>query len=139
MIDYADKPKRSEIAPYELADVGTRFIAIIIDNIILGLIAAVLYGGAKETGAGIGIVIGAIYNWYFWTQRDGQTPGKSLMGIRVIKTTGEPMTAGDAIVRYIGYYISGAFFALGYIWALFDSDNQGWHDKLASTYVVKTR
>jgi len=139
MIDYADKPKRSEVAPYELADIGTRFIAIFIDNIILGLIAAVLFNGAREPGAGVGVIIGAIYYWYFWTQQDGQTLGKKLMGIRVIKTTGEKMTAGDAIVRYIGYYISGAVFALGYIWALFDSDKQGWHDKLASTYVVKAR
>ncbi|MBC7814055.1 MAG: RDD family protein [Burkholderiales bacterium] len=122
-----------------MADIGTRFIAIFIDNIILGIIAAVLFSGAEETGAGVGVIIGAIYSWYFWTQQDGQTLGKKLMGIRVIKTTGEKMTAGDAIVRYIGYYISGAVFALGYIWALFDNDNQGWHDKLASTYVVKAR
>ncbi|MBI5649101.1 MAG: RDD family protein [Chloroflexi bacterium] len=32
---------------------------------------------------------------------------------------------------------SGFVFALGFIWILFDTDKQGWHDKIAGTYVVK--
>jgi len=32
--------------------------------------------------------------------------------------------------------ISGMIFSLGFLWILFDRDNQGWHDKLVSTYVV---
>jgi uncharacterized RDD family membrane protein YckC len=40
------------------------------------------------------------------------------------------------IVRYIGYYINSFIFMLGWIWAIFDSNKQGWHDKLAGTYVV---
>lgn len=122
---------------YELADVGERFIASIIDNILLGVITGALFGAAGGGGGLVGWLIALGYNWYFWTRNDGQTPGKSIMKIRVIKTTGAPMTDGDAVLRYIGYHISGIVMGLGYIWALFDSNHQAWHDKIANTYVVK--
>lgn len=47
------------------------------------------------------------------------------------------MRDADAIVRVIGYYIGGAILLLGFLWALWDPNRQGWHDKLANTYVVK--
>jgi uncharacterized RDD family membrane protein YckC len=37
----------------------------------------------------------------------------------------------------VGKTISGAVFLLGYLWILFDRERQGWHDKLANTYVVQ--
>lgn len=131
-----DKPKRGATEG-ELADVGTRFVALIIDGIILGLITSVLFWGGRETGGLVGFIIGVGYQWYFLTQQNGQTPGKRLMGIRVVKANGAPLEAMDVIIRYIGYYINSFVFMLGWIWALFDSENQGWHDKLASTYVVR--
>jgi uncharacterized RDD family membrane protein YckC len=128
----------SDSVTYELADVGTRLIAIIIDGIILGVIGGVLYGIFNgTTGSGLSFLVGIAYNWYFWTRQNGQTPGKSVMKIRVIKTDGGPISDGDAILRYIGYYISGFVLALGYLWAIWDENHQGWHDKIANTYVVK--
>jgi uncharacterized RDD family membrane protein YckC len=123
---------------YELADVGTRLIAIIIDGLILGFITGVLVGSGKGAGAGISFIIGVAYNWYFWTRQNGQTPGKMLMNIRVVKTDGSPISDVDAVLRYAGYYINTAVIMLGWIWALSDANHQGWHDKLANTYVVKT-
>ncbi len=131
-----DKPKRG-VVDYELADVGTRFIALFIDGIILGIITGVLTRGGLAVGGFASFIVGVIYYWYFLTQNNGQTPGKRIMGIRVIKVNGEPLQAADVIVRYIGYYINSIVFMLGWIWAFFDKDNQGWHDKLAGTYVVK--
>lgn len=124
---------------YDLADVGTRLIALIIDAIILGVIGFVvgLVVGSSNTGGFVGFLIGVGYQWYFLTTQNGQTPGKKLMNIRVIKVNGEPLTGVDVLVRYIGYFINTAILLLGWIWALFDADNQGWHDKLAGTYVVR--
>ena len=124
---------------YELADVGTRFIALVIDGVILGIIGAVLgmVLGSTNTGGIVGFLIGVGYQWYFLTQQNGQTVGKKLMGIRVIKVNGEPLTPVDVLIRYIGYFINSAIILLGWIWALFDSNRQGWHDKLAGTYVIK--
>jgi uncharacterized RDD family membrane protein YckC len=128
----------SDTVTYELADVGTRFIALLIDGLILGVIG-VLIGLvlSREAGSGIGFLIGVIYNWYFWTRKEGQTPGKQAMKIRVIKTDGSPISDGDAILRYIGYYISGLILGLGYLWAIWDDNHQAWHDMIAKTYVVK--
>ncbi len=122
---------------YDLADIGTRFVAILIDGLIQGVITGALFGIGRTAGGGLGIIITLAYNWYFWTRNNGQTPGKSLMNIRVIKADGTPITDADAIVRAIGYYISGLVLGLGYIWAIFDANNQAWHDHLAKTYVVK--
>ena len=41
------------------------------------------------------------------------------------------------IRELIGKAISGMILLLGFLWILFDQDNQGWHDKLVSTYVVE--
>ncbi len=133
MAEY-DKPKRGD---YELADTGTRFIALIIDGIILGIITGLLFAGAKNAGGAAGFIVGVAYQWYFLTQQNGQTPGKRVMGIRVIKVSGAPLTFADALIRYIGYYINSVVFMIGWIWALFDKNHQGWHDKLAGTVVVK--
>jgi hypothetical protein len=40
------------------------------------------------------------------------------------------------VLRYVGYLVSGIVMSLGFIWILFDRKRQGWHDKLARTYVV---
>ena len=37
----------------------------------------------------------------------------------------------------LGYWISGFFLRLGYIWAAFDADGAAWHDKLFDTRVVR--
>ena len=45
---------------------------------------------------------------------------------------------GTTLLReIIGKIISSIIILLGYIWILFDGQRQGWHDKIASTYVVK--
>lgn len=85
----------------------------------------------------VGIVIGVAYFVYFWTTT-GATPGKSAMNIRVVSTDGETISAGVAILRYIGYAISAVVLLLGFIWIAIDEDKQGWHDKIAGTYVIKS-
>lgn len=124
---------------YELADVGVRFIAIIIDGMILGLVTGLLFGAGGQAGGGLGFVIGVAYNWFFWTRQNGQTPGKRMMGLRVIKADGSEISDVDALIRGVGYYVSGLVFALGYIWALFDDQKRGWHDIFAGTLVVTAK
>ena len=118
-----------------------RLIALIVDGIILGVLSflAGLILGDRIFGIGVGFIVGVIYNSYFWTQNNGQTPGKSLMGIRVVKTNGQPIGVLDAVIRYIGYYINTFLLFLGWLWAVFDSRNQGFHDKLAGTVVVNAQ
>lgn len=123
---------------HELADIGTRFFAYIVDAILIGIVGGFFGANGEWFGAGlISFLIGVVYCWYFWTRHDGQTPGKMLTKIRVVKANGMPMTDADAIVRSVGYWVNGLVFGLGFFWAFFDDRRQGWHDKLASTYVVR--
>lgn len=136
---YDDKLKNDAIYTYELAGMGARFFAYFIDAIVLNIFTSIIVGiGTRFEGSfAISTMVAFVYYWYFWTQRDGQTPGKSVLKIQVIKTDGAPMTSGDVVLRFIGYWISGLFMGIGFLWAAFDANSQGWHDKIAGTYVVK--
>ena len=67
----------------------------------------------------------------------GRTPGKMLLGLRVIQASGDPITPGIAFLRWVGYLISGLLFCLGFLWVAFDGRKQGWHDKIAATLVIR--
>jgi uncharacterized RDD family membrane protein YckC len=69
----------------------------------------------------------------------GRTPGKMLLGLRVIQASGDPMTPGIAFLRWVGYLISGPVLCLGFLWIAFDGRKQGWHDKIAATLVIRER
>lgn len=131
---YGEKRKHDAV---ELADFGNRFFALVIDYVILGVITGILVRGAGGPGAAGSFLINFAYYWYFLTQHDGQTLGKRLMGVRVVRANGEPLDFVTVLIRYVGYYINSFFFMLGWIWALFDDQRQGWHDKLANTYVIR--
>ena len=121
-----------------------RLIAYIIDSLIIGIPAGlivVFLGNAVGDAAGalINLIAGIYavgYYLYFWSTT-GQTPGKSVMGIKIVNYEGEPLTIGKAILRLIGYWIGTIIAYLGFIWIIFDSNKQGWHDKLAGSYVVE--
>jgi uncharacterized RDD family membrane protein YckC len=74
------------------------------------------------------------YNTGFWVLV-GQTPGKRIMGVRLVRTDGGRVTWGNAIRRELGYILSFILF-LGYFWILVDDRRQGWHDKVAGTLVI---
>jgi uncharacterized RDD family membrane protein YckC len=68
----------------------------------------------------------------------GTTPGKMLLGLHVAKENGERAGFFTMLVReVIGKTVSLFVFGLGFLWIILDKENQGWHDKLMSTYVVQ--
>ena len=48
-------------------------------------------------------------------------------------------SAGAAILRLIGYWISAIVFYIGYIWIFIDKRKRGWHDLIAGTVVIKAQ
>jgi uncharacterized RDD family membrane protein YckC len=80
-------------------------------------------------------IFGFIYFIFFWVI-SGFTPGKALLGLRVVRTDGRPVNLGRAVLRLIAYLIAALPLFLGFIWILFDNHRQGWHDKIARTYVI---
>lgn len=69
--------------------------------------------------------------------RYGTTPGKLLLELRVVdaESGGRPGVV-QAILRYIGYFVSALPLGLGFVWIAFDDRKQALHDKLARTRVV---
>jgi uncharacterized RDD family membrane protein YckC len=75
----------------------------------------------------------------FWISRQA-TPGKMALQLRVVDAkTGGTLTIGQSLIRYVGYYVSAIPMFIGFIWIAFDPRKQGWHDKLASTVVIRSR
>ncbi|MGC9514678.1 RDD family protein [Methanocrinis sp.] len=126
-----------------LAGAGPRLISYLIDGFIVGVIGSVLNYASMSIGgafggilAFLGVLVSAVYFAYFFG--NGQTPGMTAMKIKLIGTDGTyPVGYGKGLLRWIGMIISAAVILLGYVWILIDKKNQGWHDKIAGTYVVK--
>ncbi len=120
------------------ADFFTRLVAAIIDgviliipNMILQLVLGQVIGGVLSLAIGIG------YSYYFWTT-SGQTPGKMAMGLKVVNAeNGALLEPSAALLRYVGYFVSGIALGLGYLWVLWDPKHDAWHDKIAKTKVIK--
>ncbi|HEV3095531.1 MAG TPA: RDD family protein [Candidatus Dormibacteraeota bacterium] len=121
-----------------------RVVAFIIDSIIVGVVNAIVAAilNQSTTGrTGIQTLLGIIYFTYFWSASSpwpGQTVGDKLLSLRVIRTDGSDLSIVQAFVRYVGLFISFIVIFIGVIWVAFDPNKQGWHDKIAGTYVVKT-
>ncbi len=122
------------------AGFGPRLVALIIDSIALGVVSVVLRALLGfGLGTAVGIVVGLAYYAYFEGSPSGQTPGKKVMNIRVIDfLQGGPIDPGRALIRYLARIVSSIPCGLGYLWMLWDSEKQTWHDKLANTVVVPT-
>ncbi len=122
------------------ASFGIRFVAALIDGILLGIIGYVLgliLGSAL--GTVVQILLGLGYYSYLEGSPSGQTLGKRAMNIRVIDfNTGGPLGPTRALIRYLGRILSSIPCGLGYFWMLWDSEKQTWHDKIATTVVVPT-
>jgi uncharacterized RDD family membrane protein YckC len=82
-----------------------------------------------------GLILSLLYYVVAWS-KSGQTIAKSVFGIKVVGKDGQPLSVGRALLRYLGYIVSGVILSLGFLWIAFDKKHQGWHDKIASSYAV---
>lgn len=82
-------------------------------------------------------VLPAFATVLFWLYKRA-TPGKMAVTTQVVDAqTGATISVGQAVLRYLGYFISIIPLGVGIFWVAFDSRKQGWHDKMAGTVVVK--
>jgi uncharacterized RDD family membrane protein YckC len=140
----------SESATARRAGFMSRLTAFAVDIVIL---AAALRGAAwfvVSTGkalrgfesrldfiaiaGGVLPVLVSVYLVAFW-RLWGQTPGKWLMGLKVVRVGGAPVKLGHAALRAVGYLLSAFPFYVGFLWVL-GPDRRGWHDRIAGTEVI---
>ena len=112
-------------------------MAGVIDGIILAVVTVVL--GAITGGLSFAVqwIIHILY-YVLFTGLRGQTPGKMVVGIQVLTREGAVPGIGRALLReVIGKLVSTVVLFIGYLWVAFDPHEQGWHDKIAGTYVIR--
>ena len=135
---------------------GRRLLAAMLDSVIIffasmmastaagvvGLVLGMYSPDAVEISnrfvVATGLIVSVLYYVVAWAKGGGQTIGNFSCMMRIVGTNGQPIGWGKAILRYVGYYISGIPLAIGFIWAAFDKRRQGWHDKIARTYVIES-
>ena len=151
-----------EAAPVESASARKagfwlRGVAFLVDAALVALLAtggamlvdlAVQIGGmissAPEAGlewlstTATSLLVFLIVVCYFtlFVGAQGQTPGKMLLGLKIVRTTGKDIGYGRALARWIGQCLSLLWFGLGFLMVAFSPQKQALHDKLAGTYVI---
>lgn len=137
----------------EPAEFGQRLGAFLFDLllflIVLMLATFVLSSFSKKSIVGSNVMLIAFYavalllfifNFVVLAARAGQTVGKRLVGIRIIRIDGQPTGYATVFRRHcIGYLLSSVALFLGFVWVIWDAKHQGWHDKIAGTTVVLER
>lgn len=95
---------------YEIAGIGSRALAAILDTVILGawitllfFLTAILSLGLGEWTFAVFGVVSFTSMWGYFTffegLRGGQTPGKRRLGIRVVRDSGHALSFGAAAAR----------------------------------------
>ncbi|MEM6529102.1 MAG: RDD family protein [Chloroflexota bacterium] len=158
-----EKPKNSDPAYFDYAGIGQRFLAVLIDGVVLSIIGGVIGGivgfimGATSgattqaeieamqlniqlVGNVIGLVINLVYYLYIPPRWDGRTVGKNVMGIKMVRSDGSVPGAGAMFLReVIGKFISAIVIFIGYLVAFGDDEKRTWHDRIADTRVIRFR
>ena len=84
----------------------------------------------------LGFLITLAYFTGMWTWR-GTTIGGIVLGLKVVRVDGQPLTFTVALVRSLAAAFSAVVLFLGFFWIGWDPEKQGWHDKIAGTVVVR--
>ena len=93
--------------------------------------------GGLSDDVGLGFGWAAVYFTGFLALMRGQTPGKKVAGIRVIRLDGKPLGWWICFERFGGYAASFSVGLLGFLQILWDRNRQGLHDKACETVVVR--
>lgn len=133
-----------------------RFVAKLIDGIVLSILAGVITTLGFSSAFGL-VIAGNIeaalrafslaalilmalniaYNVLF-VGKFGATPGKMVLRLRIVRADGSPVSYGRAAGRFFAEWLSAIILNIGYIMAGFDDEKRALHDRLCDTRVVKS-
>lgn len=144
---------------YQIAGIGSRFLATLLDTIFVGLLQAVVilvlvlimkaYDGsifADQLSAWVIAIFGLITTLFYWGYYvffemlwNGQSPGKRWVGLRVIRSNGTPITLAESLIRNLARLVDflPAAYGVGIITMFIDKQSRRLGDLAAGTLVVQ--
>lgn len=127
-----------------------RFVAYLIDSVILAVVGGILgvltgiysvvVGMDEETVGVLLTVVGTLIGYLYFIilpPTVGGSLGKVVLGYNIVGQDGRRIGYGRAFGRELSQTISAIALCLGFIWIGIDANKQGWHDKIAGTFVVR--
>jgi uncharacterized RDD family membrane protein YckC len=146
---------------YQIAGIGSRFLASLLDTLIVGLLQIVILvvltlvirafdssAFADQISAWVYAIFGlvaAIFYWgyyvFFELLWNGQSPGKRWVGLRVIRSDGTPITISEALIRNLARLVDflPAAYGIGIVTMFIDKQSRRLGDLAAGTLVVQDR
>ena len=87
-------------------------------------------------GAVIAVALIIVYYVKFNSGAWQATPGKRLVGIHIVRVSGEPVSGWLAFGRYLAYFVSVLPLCLGFMWVGWNEEKKGFHDMMCNTRVI---
>jgi len=145
----------------EVAGIGRRALALLVDQSVLLALLGVFFLGAfsalrlggldtdlllaapglKASALPFALLAALLSLAYFsyFHGSTGRTPGKALVGIEVRTADGVALTWGRVLLRWLGAALGLACAGVGILWAVFEPRRRGWGDLISGTVVARTR
>ena len=129
-----------EAFAYPRAGFWERLGAGFLDMVLVCVLAGFAHGFLRSInsldGPPLGFLIALAYFAGMWTWK-GTTVGGIVLGLKVARLDGQPVTFAVALVRALAAAFSMLVLFLGFLWIAWDSEKQGWHDRIAGTIVLR--
>ena len=146
---------------YQVAGIGSRFLASLLDTLIVGLLQVVIlivltliiraFDGSAfsdQISGWVYAIFGLVASIFYWGYYvffemlwNGQSPGKRWVGLRVIRGDGTPITLSEALIRNLARLVDflPAAYGVGIVTMFIDKQSRRLGDLAAGTLVVQDR
>ena len=114
-----------------------RFVAQVIDAVILSVATGTVFTATFGAGMAIGFFASWLYEAFMTSSEWQATVGKRVMSIVVTDLNGNRMSFARATGRHFAKYISVFLLGIGFVIAAFTAKKQALHDMIAETLVMK--
>jgi uncharacterized RDD family membrane protein YckC len=142
----------SDEGGWEYAGFGDRLFGDLCDGFVVAVVSLAAYllvdrwmlGRPFLSGEGtFGAAEVAWWAWFLWNLtylvgRTGQSWGRRFAGLKVVGGDGGPIGFWRSLGRNaFAALVSAPLLYVGFLWVIWDSKKQAWHDKVFRTYVVR--
>jgi uncharacterized RDD family membrane protein YckC len=123
-------PVVPEVLSFPRASFWERMAAAFLDIVLVSILGSIVHV------APLGFLVALAYFSGMWAWKQ-TTIGGIVLGLKVARVDGQPITFVVALVRALAAAFSAMVLFLGFLWIAWDSEKQGWHDRIAGTVVLK--